>query len=107
MKECNPVDCKDKSEEYEIAGVSSLRDFHALFGKPQDESQCYAGKKYSPQDNDKGREYDPFSEESGKSKKQNSDMDLSETLFRSQVLVTRMIHLVNRIGIFLTSAFFH
>jgi hypothetical protein len=94
------MDCKDESEEYEIAGVFSLRDFHVLFGKPQDESQCYAGKKYSTQDNDKGREYDPFSEESGESKKQNSDMDFSETLFRGQALVTRMIHLINRIGFF-------
>jgi hypothetical protein len=95
------MDSKDESEEYEIAGVSSLRDFHALFGKPQGESQCYAGKKYSSQDYDKGREYDPFSEEPGKSKKQNSDMDLSETLFWGQALITRVIHLVNRIEFFL------
>ena len=95
------MDSKDESEEYEVTGVFSLRDFHALFGKPQDESQCYAGKKDSPKDNDKGREYDPFSEEPCESKKQDSDMDLSETLFWCKALITRMIHLVNRIGFFL------
>jgi hypothetical protein len=101
------MDGKDESEEYEIAGVSSLRDFHALFGEPQDESQCYAGKKDSPQDNDKGRENDPFSEEPGESKKQNSDMDLSEALFWGHASITRMIHLINRIGFFYISAFSH
>ncbi len=38
LKERHPMDGKDESEEYKVAGVSSLRDFQALFGKPQDES---------------------------------------------------------------------
>lgn len=65
LKESRPMDREDESKEQEIAGIFSLGNFHALSGKPENKNEREAGKKYSPQDNDKRRESNPFPEQPG------------------------------------------